>query len=385
MTKLNNYSLKKYSIIVGLLAIILASFVCFISIFEPNVVVASNEVQIEKTSCTLDEYNGKNEYDGVGLWGGFPINQSSGEDREVLLGGFPIGINIKVDGLVVTNKCSVVTQNGVVDPLANCDIVSGDILVSIDGKKVKCQNDIVGIMLKCGESVELAIKRGNEIKKYMVKPVVDALNGSKRLGLVLQDGVLGIGTMTFVEPNTRTFASLGHPIKNRQGENVVASGGDIFGANILSVKKGQKGKAGELNGGFDDINKSVGTISKNNDYGLYGKLNGEMNLPEIKVAPREQVKPGKAKIYTTIIGNQPKLYDIEIIKATRQPNKDDKSMVIRVTDKELINVSGGIVQGMSGSPILQNGKLVGAVTHVFVNDPTKGYGLYADWMLSECA
>ncbi len=385
--------LKSYFVSVGLLAIMMIVAIGFVgcagaettSCQDFSCVVVNNDSQNFTTclGCNLEEYDQKDEFD-VGLLGGFPIKQSSG-GKEVLLGGFPIGINVKVDGLVITNKCSVVTNAGVVEPLGGCDIASGDILVAIDGKKVKCQNDIVGILLQSGDKVELTICRGGVTRKFAVVPVIDALNGSKRLGLVLQDGVLGIGTMTFVEPNSNTFACLGHPIKDRQGGNVVANGGEIFDAQILSVKKGQRGSAGELNGNFANLSKNLGTVSKNNDYGLYGKVAKNMNLPKIAVAPHDEVRAGKAKIYTTIAGAKPKLYDIEIIKACHQSSKDDKSMVIRVVDKELLDISGGIVQGMSGSPILQNGRLVGAVTHVFVNDPTKGYGLYADWMLSECA
>ncbi len=385
-------TLQKYIVSISLLVVMVTSCVCFWSLLSEKfqykavdnraVVNVDNQNEISNLSCSLEDYDGKDEFD-VGLWGGFPIKQTGG--REVLLGGFPIGINVKVDGLIVANKCSVVTDKGVVEPLGGCDIVSGDILVAIDGKKVHCQNDIVGILLQSGDEVELTICRQGNFRKVAVKPVVDALNGAKRIGLVLQDGVLGIGTMTFVEPKSKHFASLGHPIKDKYGDNVVASGGEIFGANIMAVKKGQRGRAGELNGSFVGENRSLGRVNKNNNFGLYGKVNCDMNLPKVVVAPHEEVKAGKAKIYTTVAGMKPKLYDIEIIKACHQSSKDDKSMVIRVVDKELIDITGGIVQGMSGSPILQNGRLVGAVTHVFVNDPTKGYGLYADWMLSECA
>ena len=184
--------------------------------------------------------------------------------------------------------------------------------------------------------------------------------------------------MTYMDGNK--FYALGHAIKDMNGEDIVANGGNIYNANIVGFVRGQKGKAGELNGSFSTLGNSFGNITANNIYGLYGDLNNKSSGEKIILGSKNDVQPGTAYIYTTIDGIVPQKYEIQIIKANNQNSPSEKSMVLRITDKRLLETTGGIVQGMSGSPIIQNGKLIGAVTHVFVSDPTKGYGIYVDWM-----
>ncbi|MGN0771712.1 MAG: SpoIVB peptidase [Christensenellales bacterium] len=315
----------------------------------------------------------------------FTTNTSNNANKKyVNIGGFPIGINLKTDGLIILSKCRVVTSKGVVEPAENIDIKNGDVLLAVDDTKIKCKDDIEKALENCSDSVSLTIRRGNSVNEYKITPVVDSVNGKKRLGLVLQDGVLGIGTMTFVDASSGKYACLGHPIKDSDNNDVRCGGGNIYSADVSGVKKGQKGKAGELSGMFDYTLTPIGDITKNNTFGIYGSYDQKITSNLIEVADKDSVKPGKAQILTTISGNKPRLYDIEIIKTNKQSQPADKSMVIRIVDEELLKITGGIVQGMSGSPIIQNNKLVGAVTHVFVNDPTKGYGLYAQWMIEEC-
>ena len=207
---------------------------------------------------------------------------------------------------------------------------------------------------------------------------MDALSGKNKLGLLLQDQIEGIGTMTYTDG--KSFYALGHTIKDMNGNNVIANGGNIYIANINGYIRGQKGRAGELSGSFITIDNALGNITANNDFGLYGQLKEDYQGELVPLGSKSDAQPGTAYIYTTIDGMAPQKYEIQIIKTNNQNRPSEKSMVLRITDKRLLDTTGGIVQGMSGSPIIQNGKLIGAVTHVFTSDPTKGYGVYVDWM-----
>ena len=197
----------------------------------------------------------------------------------------------------------------------------------------------------------------------------------------------GVGTATFYEPSTGMFASLGHGITDIDtGDLITISDGELVTTNIISVQKGEKGKPGEIRGSIE-ASKVVGTVSKNTSFGIFGKITNKNNLKvtknEIEIATREEIKTGKAQIICEIESGKKKSYDVEIEKIYSSNNKDNKSMLIKVTDDELLEKTGGIIQGMSGSPIIQNNKFVGAVTHVLVNDPTTGYGVFADMMLKQ--
>ena len=198
----------------------------------------------------------------------------------------------------------------------------------------------------------------------------------------------GVGTISFYEPSTGNFAALGHGIVDIDtGDLVTIANGDITKANILSIEKGERGKPGEIRGSL--INQStVGSISKNTKFGIFGKLNSISDLrngkyEEIPVATRDEIKLGKAKIICSIENNKTQEYEIEIQKIFLNNNFDNKSMLIKVTDDELLKQTGGIIQGMSGSPIIQNEKLIGVVTHVLVSSPVSGYGLFADTMIKQ--
>ena len=214
----------------------------------------------------------------------------------------------------------------------------------------------------------------------------DEISKKYKLGLWIRDNAAGVGTLTFIRKDNMRFGALGHPVCDIDtGACLPVKSGNIFKCNIVGYRKGEKGKAGELKGLFLRNGSILGALDENNGYGVYGNFGNEAleayKNELVEVASRNEVKSGKAKIRCTIDGTVPKDYDIEIVKTYFQDSKSNKSMFIRVTDKELLSKTGGIVQGMSGSPIIQNGKLVGAVTHVFVSDPTKGYGIYADWMI----
>ena len=304
------------------------------------------------------------------------------QSNRVYLGGYPLGITIRTNGLLIASAVNVVTKSGTVMPMGDCDLRPGDVLKKIDGIEIRTPEQIDEILEQDRERFLVTILRDGQEIDYEVTPATDVLSGKKKLGLMLQDSIAGIGTMTFVDPETMRFSALGHPIKpNGGGDNLVGSDGFIFPAQIQGAVRGERGKAGELSGSFSQMSPYLGRIQVNNTFGIFGEYVADpQGLESIELANRFEVKPGKAYIYTTVNGDKPRPYEIQIVKVNQQSDAHDKSMVLRVVDKELLAATGGIVQGMSGSPIVQSGKLVGAVTHVFINDPTKGYGLFADWM-----
>lgn len=314
----------------------------------------------------------------------FTGNKPSKVDEEVYLGGYPLGITLDGDGVTVIGLNEFVNQEGkLCCPALTAGIAINDVIVELNGRKIYGSAKLTEIANSSkGNPLKVKFLRGGEIQESTIVPQKDLTAGQYRLGLWTRDSSSGIGTLTYVRKNLN-FGSLGHPICDPQGNTVNCTNGGVFGCSIDGIEKGKKGAAGELKGSFCFDQRS-GNIYANNKFGAFGSFN---SLPQfctetIAVADVSEVKPGKATIYCTLDDNVRKAYEIEIVKATQQSSRDDKGMVIHVTDKELLEKTGGIVQGMSGSPIVQNGKLVGAVTHVFVNDPTRGYGIYAKWMLT---
>ncbi|MDE5989965.1 MAG: SpoIVB peptidase [Clostridia bacterium] len=379
-----NVNLKKQLYIFALIILV---------IFSATAMFAVNQVsEINGQTISVNSYNNSSiqlnsaietqetaEVVNFKLFGIIPIGTAKVDtqpQKYVTLGGYPIGIAIKT-GLYITSKVSVVTKDGAICPVDGIDIQSGDVLLSINGTELHSVTQI-NDLIQDKDQISIKIKHKNEQKEYIITPALDILSGKKKLGLLLQDQIEGIGTMTYTDG--ANFYALGHAIKDVNGDDISANGGNIYNANIVGYVKGQKGKAGELNGSFSTMNSSIGTINANNNYGLYGQLNNSVDSEQIALGSKNDAQPGTAYIYTTIDGIAPQKYEIQIIKTTNQNCPSEKSMVLRVTDKRLLDTTGGIVQGMSGSPIIQNDKLIGAVTHVFVSDPTKGYGIYVDWM-----
>lgn len=317
------------------------------------------------------------------LTGIFPMAYAS-EVEYVHLGGIPVGITLENPGLYICGKGEVVTENGVKIPMLNVDVYPGDYLVSINSQKIKTLQDLSHALKKYekSEKIEVGILREGNTLYFTVIPAVDALTKSKKLGIVVQEGVSGVGTMTFVRSDG-TFGALGHSIGGM--DDKLVQSGKLFDCKIIGVKLPQSGVAGELQGLFDKSARSVGTIAINNDYGIFGKIRVKTKgLPEVRLGSRENVREGKAYIYTCLKGSVPQKYEVDIVRKIDHAGKTVKNMVIKVTDNRLLSKSGGIVQGMSGSPIVQDGYLIGAVTHVFLNDSTMGYGLYIDNMIEEC-
>lgn len=297
----------------------------------------------------------------------------------VYLGGYPLGFTLSCSGAVVV---------AVSNPTAN-DIQEGDIITKIENELVNGAEKILEIINRsenAGKLLKIVYLRNGEEKVTSIMPEYDSGRCIFKLGIWVRDNAAGVGTLTYIRKDNLRFGALGHPVCDIDtGSLLPVENGNIFKCNIVGYKRGAKGNPGELKGLFLRNGRILGSLDTNNKFGVYGTFSNDYletyDEELVEVAKSSEVKSGKATIRCTIDGTVPKDYEIEIVKTYFQSEKDNKSMFIRVTDKELIEKTGGIVQGMSGSPIIQDGKLVGAITHVFVSDPTKGYGVYADYMI----
>lgn len=295
----------------------------------------------------------------------------SAEETAYYLGGNVLGFTIDTEGVTVVGVNDVITEGGLVSPCEEAGISVGDVLLMFNDKAVNSPSDVAECLnsYKGGEIVT-KIKREGDVKLVDLTPAKD-LSGVYRLGVYLQDGLNGLGTVTYYRENG-DFASLGHPVSDEKGCMYSVTGGEIYNSSVVGVNRAERGKAGELKGMFLG-SKSIGSIDRNSHVGLYGKIQNFNSDGKIKVE-LGKAKPGRAQIYSTVDGVKAEYYQIDIVKADYITGTN-KNFVIKITDKNLIEKTGGILQGMSGSPILQDGKLVGAVTHVFLNDCTRGYGI----------
>ena len=310
------------------------------------------------------------------------VNVSVTQRKNVILGGMPFGMRIYTEGLVVSGVSDVGNKS----PSSDAGIKSGDIILSVNGEKLDTNEQLLSIVEK-SKGDPLEIKAVHDGKEYSAKitPVFDEGLKKYRIGLMVRDSCAGIGTMTFFDKENNIFAGLGHGIcDTASGSLMPLEKGDIVNAEINFVNKSICGSPGSLSGTFSD-NSPVGNITANSDFGIYGTLNDNAVIPEntVPVSFTQEVKRGKARILTTVDSGKPEFYDINIEDVSYN-NNSNKNMVIKITDKKLLEKTGGIVQGMSGSPIIQDGKLVGAVTHVFVNDTSRGYGIFAENMINFC-
>lgn len=328
----------------------------------------------------------------IKLFGVIPVKKvtlSFMPEVKLVPGGQPIGVKLYTEGVLVVGFADIESKTGrKQSPAALSGVEIGDSILEVNKTKITSNEQVSDIIKKSGKSVlEVKIKRRNEVKIIKIKPVCTKTKNEYKIGIWIRDYTAGVGTLTFYDPNSGSFGALGHPINDVDtGKLISVRDGKIYNAKIVSVEQGVKGKPGELKGMFSEDDE-IGNLNKNTDAGIFGNLEGlkyrgDFNNP-IPIARQSEIKEGAAKILTAIEGAEVKEYDIYIEKLTQQSKPGCKSMIIRITDKELLEKTGGIVQGMSGSPIIQNGKLVGAVTHVFVNRPDMGYGIYIEWMLDE--
>lgn len=294
-------------------------------------------------------------------------------DGDVYIGGYPIGISIDIDGLLIESVTGVETEYGIA---AVEGLRKGDIIKKIDGKAVNDIDDISEI-ITTADAVKIDLSRNGVDMSLEVKPMIEAFSQKPRLGVKIKDVIYGVGTVTFVRDDG-SYAALGHEI-SAEGGSIPFDGGHIHACKVVGVKRGAKGEAGALLASISP-DKIYGSVCCNNSFGIAGKFETDFIKGEkVALAKRGEVHAGAAKIKTSVNGES-QYYDVEIIKASHQSSRKEKGMVIRITDKRLLDLTGGVVRGMSGSPIVQNGKLVGAVTHVFLNDFSKGYGVYSEFM-----
>ncbi len=296
-----------------------------------------------------------------------------------------IGIKMYSKGIIVTGFSDFETKDGIiVSPGAVAGLKNGDIIVSINGEQTASVKEFTDITDKADGECLLNVKRGNKNIEIKVKPEF-CTDGHKRMGVLVKNSIAGVGTMTYVSKEDNAFAALGHGVADSDtGITIPMQSATVYKSQVLSVSKGEKGKPGEIAGAIDEANL-IGECVKNSQGGVFGVLgNYSPSNSAVFAAPRSEVTEGDAVIICTVDDtNIAKQYDVRILSVNRISLSKTKSFTIEVTDKELLDKTGGIIQGMSGSPILQNGKLIGAVTHVFVNDPTRGYGIFIENMLEE--
>lgn len=302
--------------------------------------------------------------------------------------GNTIGVKLKVNGILVIGVSDVETVDGNrVLPTKESGLKPGDLLVQINGKKLPGIDGLIDEIEKSqGNTVKIRYKRGNTYNDIVVRPVKAIDDKKYHIGLWVRDSTAGIGTLTFYDPKTNSFGALGHGITDIDtGALMPVEEGDLLESNILGVKKGKVSSPGELKGVFLEDRGRLGVIKKNCDFGIYGELASDaVNRVSSKLFPigvRSQIKEGPAVILANIDGKSVEEYSVEIQKVSRSSLNGSKGMIIKITDRRLLETTGGIVQGMSGSPIIQDDRLIGAVTHVLVNDPTRGYGIFIEGMI----
>ena len=296
--------------------------------------------------------------------------------------GTPFGVKMFSEGALIVGFSDLNTPDGTANPAKKAGLRLGDRVVRMDDTLTET-NDAVHDALEtaAGAPVQVVYIRNGEQFQTRLTPVWDSTAGQWRAGMWVRDSSAGVGTMTFVDNAAGVFAGLGHPISDSDtGESVALRSGEIVPCQIVGCTSGTVGSPGELKGRFLSTH-ALGSICINSKTGVYGRTRAAFSGPELEMAFAQEVVPGDAEIWTTVDGEVPKAYRIRIEKVNdADPHRN---MILRVTDRQLLAKTGGIVQGMSGSPILQNGRLVGAVTHVLVNDPTRGYGIFAQTMLKQ--
>ncbi|MBE5778985.1 MAG: SpoIVB peptidase [Clostridiales bacterium] len=329
----------------------------------------------------------------VSLFGLLPlkkVNVDIREDLRLYPGGMAVGVALKTQGVLVVGTSDLTNAYS---PARLAGVKAGDIITEVNGKPVTSTGELTELVSRQGsKALLLTVQRGQNQLQLTLEPQKDGATGSYRIGAWVRDSTAGVGTMSFYgeveEGQGIRYGALGHAITDADTQQVLTvSDGEVMKAEVVDVRKGQAGLPGELKGSFLQEHAVMGNIRLNNQYGIYGVL---QDVPEHPLYPeglpigrKDAVHTGKATILCTVDTSGMKEYEIEIVEVARQSEPAQRSMILRVTDERLLQKTGGIVQGMSGSPILQDGRIIGAVTHVFVNDPTMGYGLFVEWMIGE--
>ena len=308
--------------------------------------------------------------------------QESG--RKLVPLGRAVGIKLFSDGVMVVGLSDLKHDGETVNPGKTSGLKTGDVITHVNGQEVDTVEEVQAILREEGEQpLTLRASRKGKVVQLSAQAVENA-QGCYQLGVWLRDSMAGIGTMTFWDPDDGTFAALGHGINDVDTALLMPlESGSIMYASVTDVKKGQSGAPGELHGDFD-VNRDLGVLRANTERGIFGTMTCDefaAQCEAMEVARRDEVKVGPAVIRSNIAGEEVREYDVEITHIYPASAGEKRSLMLKVTDPELLEKTGGIVQGMSGSPIIQNGKIVGAVTHVLVNSPDTGYGIFIENML----
>lgn len=313
------------------------------------------------------------------------VRTVTSDTRTVTVSGAPFGVKMFADGALVVAFSDQLTALGSENPAKEAGLRLGDVIISAAGQPVHGNEELSQAVTAAeGNSLDIVYVRDGVQHTCTMTPVRDRDSGAWRAGVWVRDSSAGIGTLTFVDTERGTFAGLGHAVSDSDtGADFPLLSGEIVPVNIIGVQKGAAGAPGELKGEFSGA-EALGIVSANDSTGVYGTLQkgtSAVSGQVMPVASIQQVSPGKAQILTTIDGSAPQWYEVTIERVNMTAGDPNRNLLIRVTDERLLSTTGGIVQGMSGSPVVQNGCLVGAVTHVLVNDPTRGYGIFAATML----
>lgn len=351
------------------------------------------ESEIPVTAHFSGEKMSQSSGDGIGesftvdlkMFGIIPFSTATVEvvdEMYVSVLGTPFGMKVYTEGVLVIELSDVDSAEGNVNPAEKAGIKAGDYIQTVNGKKITCNEDLSELVAASkGQPLKFTVKRGDKSFSCKVTPVISLESGSYRVGIWVRDSSAGIGTLTFYSPSNGIVCGLGHGICDSDtGTLLSPCSGELVGAQIVSVEKGSSGSPGELKGKFTF--DTIAGLCLNSESGVYGYLKGSINAENLtEIALKQEIYDGPAQILCTVNGSTPKLYSCTVKKRSSTYLSRTQNLIVTVTDKELISETGGIVQGMSGSPILQDGKLIGALTHVLVDDSTSGYGIFAENML----
>lgn len=393
---------KAIRIIDGIFAlclIIIYSFIVFGNIVLPDKIEAYSTKKIEYKSVYSVENNSLYQVDyqnnskvspvenDIKLLGIIPVKTTSiiqSKPKKVSVSGESFGIKLYTDGVIIVGIRDVETDKGKCNPAKEAGLEKGDIITEINGKKVYSADSVTDILNdNNGKDYKITVKRNGNYKEFLLKPAYSSSQGCYKVGLWVRDSTAGVGTITYYDKSNNTVSALGHPITDVDTNEIMPIlDGEAVRATVTKIYKSKAGEAGSLCCEF--TNDIIGTLKKNCQSGIYGKYTCTLkNTYEYEVASPNEIVRGPVQILCTIDSGKAKFYNAQISRISYRENKKGKNMVVKITDERLLEKTGGIVQGMSGSPIIQNGKLVGALTHVIVDSPEKGYAIFAQDMVDE--
>ncbi|MBQ3222425.1 MAG: SpoIVB peptidase [Clostridia bacterium] len=352
----------------------------------PALVQADANGCIEKGGASEGQLIARQEGTGeivLRLMGIMPVKTMSvsiEEEKMLIPGGSLIGVAMETQGVLLVGTSDV---GPAPSPAYAAGLRSGDSILEADGIGIGSAEELEACVETAGgREMRLTIERGGERFERTVQPAQDPRDGHWRLGAWVRDSTAGVGTLSFIDPQTGRYGALGHSISDIDtNTRMLLSEGEIYDSAVADVRRGEAGAPGELVGSFFDQTQAIGSIERNTDYGIYGVYFAAPGAEAIPIMSRDEVRTGPAVVISQIDNGPPQRYSCEIVRVSQQSGSAQRGLVLRITDARLLTKTGGIVQGMSGSPIIQDGKLAGAVTHVLVNDPTMGYGIFIESML----